>query len=168
MMIRNDYEYTRVPVAILHPYTKNSRTHSDEQIEQLIKSIKEFGFTNPILIDPSRNVIAGHARLQAAKILNLPEVPCITLYGLSDEQKKAYVIADNKLALNAEWDIQTLISEVEDLEDAGYEVGLIGFSKDELEDFSESKIEELDTEKVSDHKDKTKSCPQCGYQYGKI
>ena len=88
----------------LIPYVNNSRTHSDEQVTQIAASIKEFGFTNPILIDEQGGVIAGHGRVMAAKKLGLEQVPTITLAGLSDAQRKAYVIADNKLALNAGWD----------------------------------------------------------------
>ena len=96
----------------LVPYEKNSRTHSDEQIEKVIKSIKEFGWTNPILIDEEKGIIAGHGRLEAAKRLGMKEVPVIELTGLTEAQKRAYVIADNKLALEAGWDEEMLKEEM--------------------------------------------------------
>ena len=116
----------------LIPYVNNSRTHSDEQITQVAASIKEFGFTNPILLDDEGGIIAGHGRLQAAKKLSLPEVPTITLKGLSEAQKKAYVIADNKLALNAGWDDELLAIELKGLQDDDFDLGLLGFDVDEL------------------------------------
>ena len=119
----------------LIPYEMNSRTHSDEQVEQIKRSIKEFGFTNPILIDEHRGVIAGHGRLQAAQRLGLTQVPCIVLAGLTEAQKKAYVIADNKLALNAGWDEEALKAELNSLLNVDFDISLIGFSGDELADF---------------------------------
>ncbi|MCP4790158.1 MAG: ParB N-terminal domain-containing protein, partial [Gammaproteobacteria bacterium] len=98
------YEYTVKKVADLIPYANNSRTHSEEQINQVAASIKEFKFTNPVLIDEDGGIVAGHGRVMAAKKLKLKEVPCIVLAGLTDAQRKAYVIADNQLALNAGWD----------------------------------------------------------------
>lgn len=121
-----------VPVQDLIPYVGNSRTHSDTQIAQVASSIKEFGFTNPILIDESNGIIAGHGRLMAAKKLGLIEVPTITLEGLTEAQKKAYVIADNKLALNAGWDEQTLMTELQQLQELDFNLELTGFDLDEL------------------------------------
>lgn len=115
----------------LIPYVSNSRTHSDEQIAQIAASIKEFGWTNPILVDAENGVIAGHGRLLAARKLGHLEVPVIVLEGLTDAQKRAYVIADNKLALNAGWDIATLSNELKSL-DAEIDLSLIGFSASEL------------------------------------
>jgi len=116
----------------LIPYCNNSRTHSDEQVQQIASSIKEFGFTNPVLIDEQGGIIAGHGRVMAAKKLGLAEVPCIVLDGLSEAQKKAYIIADNKLALNAGWDDELLKIELEQLKELDFDLGLIGFSDDEL------------------------------------
>src|SRR5690554_4204074 len=101
-------DYKTVSVDSLIPYARNSRTHSDEQVAQIAASIKEFGFLNPIIIDGSNGIIAGHGRVMAAKQLNLKELPCIEVSHLSDAQRKAYVIADNKLALNAGWDDEML------------------------------------------------------------
>ena len=121
-----------VPTTDLLPYAMNSRTHSDEQVAQIAASIKEFGFTNPILIDDAAGIIAGHGRLMAAKRLNLNEVPTITLEGLTEAQKKAYVIADNKLALNAGWDTDALTAELRRLQGLDFNLDLIGFDSDEL------------------------------------
>lgn len=120
------------PTADLLPYAMNSRTHSDDQVAQIAASIKEFGFTNPILIDDAAGIIAGHGRLMAAKRLNLTEVPTITLAGLSEAQKKAYVIADNRLALNAGWDTEALTAELKRLQELDFNLDLIGFDSDEL------------------------------------
>jgi DNA modification methylase len=114
------------------PYARNSRTHSDEQVAQIAASIKEWGFTNPILVDVDGEIIAGHGRLLAAQKLGLDEVPCITAVGWSDAQKKAYVIADNKLALNAGWDNDMLSIEFAELKDMDFDLGLTGFDADEL------------------------------------
>lgn len=123
------------PILGLIPYARNSRTHSDEQVSQIMGSIKEFGWTNPVLIDESGGIIAGHGRVLAAQRLGEYEVPCIVLSGLTEAQKKAYIIADNKLALNAGWDEELLRLEFLELQDLGYDLELTGFSMDELEDF---------------------------------
>ena len=120
----------------LIPYVNNSRTHSDDQVTQIASSIKEFGWTNPILLDGENGIIAGHGRLMAAKKLNETEVPTIELSGLTEIQKKAYIIADNKLALNAGWDNEILQLEIAELKDAGFDLGLTGFSADELKEFT--------------------------------
>jgi DNA modification methylase len=114
------------------PYARNSRTHSDEQVAQIAASIKEWGFTNPILIDVDGEIIAGHGRLMAAQKLGLTEVPCITAVGWTDAQKKAYVIADNKLALNAGWDDEMLAVEFGELKELDFDISLTGFNADEL------------------------------------
>jgi DNA modification methylase len=116
----------------LIPYCNNSRTHSDEQVLQIASSIKEFGFTNPVLIDGQGGIIAGHGRIMAAQKLKMDEVPTITLSDLSEAQKKAYIIADNKLALNSGWDDELLKIELEQLKELDFDLGLIGFSDDEL------------------------------------
>jgi DNA modification methylase len=115
----------------LIPYVKNSRTHSDAQVAQIAASIKEFGFTNPILI-ADNTIIAGHGRVLAARKLGLTDVPCIELSGLSETQRKAYVIADNKLALNAGWDEQMLALELGELDKLGFDLDLTGFSAEEI------------------------------------
>jgi DNA modification methylase len=126
--------YKEISISSLKKYTNNSRVHSEHQIQQIINSIKEFGFTNPILVDENNQIIAGHCRLEAAKIIGLESVPCVVLSHLTDAQKKAYVIADNKLALNADWDIGMLIKEFESLKLDDFNLELTGFSIEELID----------------------------------
>jgi len=127
------YEHSIKKIIDLIPYVNNSRTHSDEQVNQVASSIKEFGFTSPVLIDESGGIIAGHGRVMAAKKLNLEEVPCIELKGLTEAQKKAYVIADNQLALNSEWDLDTLRLEVETLQELDFNLDLLGFETDVID-----------------------------------
>ena len=116
----------------LVPFSRNSRTHSSDQIAQIVNSIKEFGFTNPVLIDENGGIIAGHGRVMAAESMGMEEVPCIRLSHLTDEQKRAYVIADNKLALNAGWDEEMLRLEIGELKDEGFDLSLLGFNESEL------------------------------------
>ena len=127
-----EHKDSKRKVSDLIPYANNSRTHSDEQINQVASSIKEFGFTNPVLIDQDGGIIAGHGRVLAAKKLKLTEVPCIELQGLTDAQKKAYVIADNQLALNAGWNIDLLKIEVEGLTEVDFDIDLLGFDDEFL------------------------------------
>ena len=124
------YEHKIVAVEDLIPYALNSRTHSDEQVAQLAASIREFGFTNPVLIDQDANLIAGHGRLLAARKAKMDQVPAVVVTGLDDRKRRALVIADNKLALNAGWDEEALRVELEDL--AGDFGELMGFSEDDL------------------------------------
>ena len=121
------------PVDNLIPYARNARTHSEEQVAQIAASIAEFGFTNPILTDGERGVIAGHGRLAAARKLGLKEVPVIELAYLTDTQKKAYILADNRLAMNAGWDDELLKLELTELKDADFDLDLMGFTSDELD-----------------------------------
>ena len=117
----------------LIPYARNSRTHDEGQIAQIAASIKEFGFTNPILLDGQNGIIAGHGRVLAAQHLGETKVPTIELSHLSNEQKRAYVITDNKLALNAGWDNELLALEINDLKDVGYDLDILGFGEHELQ-----------------------------------
>ena len=128
-----DYEYVKRRVKDLIPYINNSRTHSDEQVSQIASSIKEFGFTNPVLIDEQGGIIAGHGRIMAAKKLGIEDAPCIVLDGLTEAQKKAYIIADNQLPLNAGWDLDTLRLEVETLSELDFDIDLLGFEDDVIE-----------------------------------
>lgn len=122
-----------VEVSKLIPYAKNSRTHDDAQVAQLAASIKEFGWTNPILVDGDKGVIAGHGRLLAARKLGYDKVPVIELKHMTEAQKRAYVIADNKLALNAGWDNNFLALELQDLKDQDFDLTLLGFDDKELD-----------------------------------
>ncbi|WP_459444209.1 DNA methyltransferase [Alphaproteobacteria bacterium US3C007] len=124
------FDHKIVSVSDLIPYVLNSRSHSDEQVAQIASSIREFGFTNPVLVDADNNLIAGHGRVLAARKINLETVPAIVVTGLDDRKRRALVIADNKLALNADWDEAALRVELKDL--AGDFGELMGFSEDEL------------------------------------
>ena len=124
--------YEDVEIEKLKPYKNNARTHSDEQIEKIAKSMKEFGFINPVLVDGDLNVIAGHGRILGAKKLGMKEVPCLFIENLTEEQKRAYIIADNRLAEDAGWDKELLKIELEDLKNMNFDITLTGF---ELEDF---------------------------------
>jgi ParB-like chromosome segregation protein Spo0J len=122
-----------VAVSELIPYARNSRTHSDEQVAQIAASIREFGFTNPVLIDADSGIIAGHGRVMAARKLGMSEVPCLRLGHLSDTQKRAYIIADNKLALNSGWDNEMLRVEFTELELEGCDLAITGFATEEID-----------------------------------
>ena len=119
-------------ISTLIPYARNARTHSEAQVAQIAASIREFGFTNPVLIDEKGSIIAGHGRVMAARVLEMEHVPTIALRGLSDAQKRAYIIADNKLALNAGWDLDMLRVELDDLVGEGFDLDLTGFSGAEM------------------------------------
>ena len=121
------------PVGRLVPYARNARTHSDAQVAQIAASIAEFGFNAPILVDGNAGIVAGHGRLLAARKLGLSEVPVVVLDHLSETQRRAYIIADNKLSENAGWDEKILAAELADLEHEGLDLRLVGFSDDELE-----------------------------------
>ena len=153
----------------LIPYINNSRTHSEEQVNQIVASINEFGFTNPLLIDEKDNIIAGHGRLLASKKLKMEEVPCIVLSGLTEAQKKAYIIADNKMALNAGWDFNLLSLELENLKELDFDLELTGFSVDEIdgllntnEDIEDNDYEEQD---LKENNTQLHKCPECGCEF---
>ena len=131
-MTQNDPQIEMMAVADLVPYARNSRTHDDAQVAQIAASIREFGFTNPVLIDAQGGIIAGHGRVLAARKLKLEQVPCIMLDHLTDTQRRAYVIADNKLALNSGWDEELLKLELSDLNDEGFDLDLTGFTSEEI------------------------------------
>lgn len=154
-------------IADLIPYARNARTHSDEQVAQIAASIKEFGWTNPILVDGDNGIIAGHGRLAAARKLGNTEVPVIELTGLSEAQKRAYILADNKLALNAGWDIDLLAEELKELKDLNFDLELTGFSDKELADFLTEEVEGLtDEDAVPDVPEEPKTKLGDIYQLG--
>ena len=159
----------QLKVGDLIPYVNNSRTHSDEQVMQVASSIKEFGFTNPILIDDDGGIIAGHGRLMAAKKLGLVDVPCIRLGHLSEAQRKAYVIADNQLAINSEWDLDLLKIELEELDNFDFDLKLLGFDIDELNKIIKGADFEPATEdeqgKLDELDPKWCQCPHCGKEF---
>ena len=153
----------------LKPYENNSRTHDESQIKQICKSIKEYGWTNPVLIDEKGMIIAGHGRVEAGKKLDIKEVPCIVLSGLTEAQKKAYVIADNKMALNAGWDFNLLSLELENLKELDFDLELTGFSADEIdgllstnEDIENNDYEEQD---LKENNTQLHKCPECGCEF---
>lgn len=153
----------------LIPYINNSRTHSEEQIDQICASINEFGFTNPLLIDEKDNIIAGHGRLLASKKLKMEEIPCIILSRLTEAQKKAYVIADNKMALNAGWDFNLLSFELENLKELDFDLELTGFDVDEIDSLigTNEDIEDndYDEQELKENKTELHKCPECGCEF---
>ena len=164
-VVRLEIIYKKIDDLI--PYVNNTRTHTEEQINQVASSIKEFGFTHPVLIDPEGGIIAGHCRTLAAKKLKFKEVPCIELSNLTEAQKKAYIIADNKLALNAGWNEELLKLEIESLKELDFDLYLLGFDSLELEDLlSESQeIEMKDFFEEIEQKEKVEKtfiCEHCG------
>ena len=130
-----------LPISKLLPYARNSRTHSDEQVAQIAASIREFGFTNPVLISKANDIIAGHGRVRAAAKLEMKRVPCIKLGHLTESQRRAYVIADNRLALNAGWDLASLAVELMDLRDDDFNIELLGFDNSEIDKLLDQKSE---------------------------
>jgi len=159
---------TQKKVTELIPYVKNSRTHSDEQVAQIAASIKEFGWTNPILVDGSNGIIAGHGRLMAARKLGFKEVPTIELADLTETQKKAYIIADNRLALNAGWDNEMLTIELNDLLADGFALDILGFDSKELNALLEPEVVEglTDEDAVPEIPDEPKTKIGDIYQLG--
>ena len=145
-MKQKTYDHVVLPIDDLIPYVNNSRTHSDEQVNQIAASMKEFGFTTPVLIDEDNGLIAGHGRIMAAKKLNLEQIPCVVLEGLTEAQKKAYIIADNQLPLNAGWDLDMLKLELETLKDLDFDIDLLGFD----DDFLDGLMEDEPTEGLTD------------------
>ena len=160
----------KVKVSDLIPYANNSRLHSDEQVLQIASSIKEFGFLNPIIVDGDNGIIAGHGRVMAAKKLGIEELPCVDASHLTEAQKKAYVIADNKLALNSEWDYDVLRIELNILDDFGFDLDLTGFGADELAELSDDDMNfepatEEDQGQLDQLEPKWICCPKCGEEF---
>lgn len=171
-MIKNALKISMTETDKLIPYARNSRTHSSEQVAQIAASIKEFGFLNPIIIDGENGIIAGHGRVMAAQKLGLKELPCVEAAHLTEAQRKAYVIADNKLALNAGWDDEMLRIELAELGELGFDLDLTGFSIGEISNLSfgespypehepESSTQEIDT----DDYQMGHTCPKCGFEF---
>jgi ParB-like chromosome segregation protein Spo0J len=147
----NKLQIENLPIASLKPSARNPRTHSPKQIEQIGRSIREFGFTNPVLIGPDRGVIAGHGRIEAAKLLGIGEVPTIRLDHMTEAQKRAYVIADNRLAENAGWDRELLALELQYLSDLdlNFDATITGFDTPEIDVL----IQGIDLDGTSDRAD---------------
>ena len=161
-----------IAVDLLIPYARNSRTHSDEQVAQIAASIREFGFTNPVLIDGEDGIIAGHGRVLGARKLGLDSVPCVRLDHLTETQKRAYIIADNKLALNGGWDDELLALELGELNAADFDMALLGFDAGELSaamglDSLPDQSEPESSSKEIDPDDYKMGCmcPKCGFEF---
>jgi len=152
----------------LIPYAKNSRTHSDAQVAQIAASIKEFGWTNPILVDGENGIIAGHGRLMAARKLGHDKVPVIELKDMTETQKRAYIIADNQLAMNSGWDTSLLTLELTDLQEEGFDLELLGFDPKELNALLEPEVSEglTDEDAIPDVPDEPKTKPGDIYELG--
>ena len=156
------------PLDSLIPYYRNPRNHTEEQIAQIANSIKEFGFTNPILLDGENGVIAGHGRLAAAELLGLKSVPCIELGHLTPEQRRTYLIADNKIAQNSLWNDDFLRLELMELKEMGANLALLGFNPMEIADITLGKdveFKEYDESAADDVEMAT--CPKCGHTFPK-
>jgi ParB-like chromosome segregation protein Spo0J len=155
----------RKKVDDLIPYARNARTHSDEQVAQLAASIKEWGWTTPVLIDEDGGIIAGHGRVMAARKLGIKEIPTMTATGWSHAQKQAYVLADNQLPQNAEWDLDLLAVEMKDLDSEGFDLSLIGFGDIANilgGDGPLPVVKEFDAEDFSEF---AHQCPKCGFEF---
>lgn len=161
----------QIKTADLIPYARNARTHSESQVGQIAGSIREFGFTNPVLIDAENGIIAGHGRVMAAGKLGLDKVPCIRLSHLTDTQRRAYILADNKLAMNAGWDEELLGLELADLRGLDFDLDLTGFDADAIEAFlnpperSDEAPESSGGEIDVDGMQMECACPKCGFEF---
>lgn len=152
------------------PYARNARTHSPDQVAQIAASIREFGFTNPVLIDKDGGIIAGHGRVLAARQLDLTEIPCVRLGHLTDTQRRAYIIADNRLAETSGWDLKMLAMEIEDLRLEDFDIDLTGFSAEALEAMFEGDPDfkpgtEDDQGRLDQLEPKMVNCPHCGTEF---
>ena len=158
-MAKTTKEMKLVKLEKLIPYVNNARTHSPEQISKLRSSLREFGFINPVIIDKDFNIIAGHGRVLAAKAEGIDEVPCVLVDYLTEAQKKAYIIADNRMAMDAGWDEELLKVELEALEGADFDLALTGFDEDEIVDF----FKEDKTDVEDDDYDLTKALEEASF-----
>ena len=131
----------QVPIEKLIPYANNAKQHSEKQVKQIADSIQEFGFLNPCLIDSEYNIIAGHGRVLAAQTLKMESVPCVFVEGLTEAQRRAYILADNKLTEMGDWDMDLVLKELDALQDMDFDIDLTGFSVDLLEDAKEDDYE---------------------------
>lgn len=166
-------KYFMVDVEKLIPYARNARTHSDVQIAQIAASIKEFGFLSPVIISKDNTILCGHGRYYAAQKLGLEKIPCIQEDHLTEAQKRAYILADNKISQNAGWDEELLKVEIADLQGSDFDVSLTGFEDYEITDLFA--VEKPTTEKVVKNQEYDEEvfgdeefeheCPRCGFKY---
>ena len=155
-----------ISIDSIKAYRKNARTHSEAQIGQIMASLREFGWTNPVLISSKMVLIAGHARLEAARRLGMKEVPCITLDGLTDAQRRAYVIADNKLALNAGWNEDLLREELLELKSMDFDMDLLGFDPEEMADITLGRdVNQPEYDESAADDVEMITCPECGKSF---
>ena len=170
-VMKNKPKIEQIETGKLIPYARNSRTHSEAQVAQIAGSIREFGFTSPVLIDAENGIIAGHGRIMAAQKLGLKDVPCIRLDHLTETQRKAYVIAENKLALNSGWDEEMLGLELADLREMDFDLDLLGFDNFAIEQFlnppeqNEEAPESSGGEIDVDGMQMECACPKCGFEF---
>ncbi len=164
------------PLDRLRPYERNARTHSPEQVAQIAASIQEFGFTNPLLVDSDDGILAGHGRLAAAKDMGLAEVPVIVLDHLTPTQRRAYILADNQLALNAGWDTELLQQEIVGLNLADFDLSLLGFDEDRIAGLLDPEGIDREESAPKDHKGAEEyseedfsefehKCPRCNFEF---
>lgn len=169
-------EIEYVALSDIRGYERNARTHSVDQVAQIVDSIQQFGFTNPVLIDENGELIAGHGRKQAASTIGMSEIPAIRLTGLSDEKKRALRISDNQIALNAGWDLELLSEEVQALDLDGFDIDVLGFDDEFLADLIDGNISAIEygdddespldkSDNQSDGVDTDYRCPSCGYEW---
>ena len=165
MSKKNKYEIVMRSIGELLPYQRNARMHSDLQILKLSESIREFGFTNPVLITGASRIIAGHGRVEAAKKIGLNEIPCILLDHLDETQLKAYTIADNQLPNMATWDFDVLAVEIDELREDGFDLFSLGFTKEELDEMMGSPDEPFVEEEEKKPDSDTTICPKCHHEF---
>jgi ParB-like chromosome segregation protein Spo0J len=159
----------RRSVESLIPYARNARTHSDEQVAQIAASIKEWGWTTPVLVDEDGQIIAGHGRVMAARKLGIEEVPVMIARGWSEAQRRAYVLADNKIALNSGWDMDLLKVELQDIGEMSFDLDKIGFSVGEMTAFFDEPVKNPpdDFSEVGETK-LEHTCPKCGFEFDDV
>lgn len=172
MEIKIVKDFQLVEVEKLVPYINNARTHSQSQISKLRSSIREFGFISPLVIDRDFNVLVGHGRLEAAKAEEYTKVPCVFVDNLTEAQKKAYILADNRMAMDAGWDEDLLKIELEELQAADFNVQLTGFREDEITDLFAVKEDPDETGTNKEYEEEefgdeefAHECPRCGFKY---
>ena len=179
--MKNQRNVEYISPDMLKPHPKNSRIHSEKQIEKLQRSIREFGFAKPVIVDEDYTILAGHGAVLAAKAENLKSIPCFILTGLTDEQKRAYIITDNRMSDLSYFDMNAVVSEIEELCGRNFDVSITGFDESLIEelpewtlslDFTESqdtikeeKKPENSDDEEKDKKDKSVICPECGHAF---
>ena len=159
-------EIKNIKINDLVPYERNAKIHSEYQLDLISRSIKEFGFINPVLIDENKNVIAGHGRIEAAKLLGMKEVPTITIGGLTEVERRAYILADNKLSELAEWDEKLVAAELKELKESNFETDITGFLYDDMDfSFLDADNDLKNPKQPSEKKDC--ECPRCKCVFNK-